>query len=88
VRPWTICPNCTGQRAHLFLALSKPTDEQRLRAAALERLDSMGAREYEALTRRGEAWFVTASVVDPFGNVLGIMYNPHYHEVLASIREA
>jgi predicted enzyme related to lactoylglutathione lyase len=57
-------------------------------AAALERLDSMGAREYEALTRRGEAGFVTASVVDPFGNVLGIMYNPHYLEVLGSIREA
>ncbi len=27
--------------------------------------------------------FVTASVVDPFGNVLGIMHNPHYLEVLA-----
>jgi hypothetical protein len=24
-----------------------------------------------------EAGFVSASVVDPFGNVLGIMYNPH-----------
>jgi hypothetical protein len=23
-------------------------------------------------------------VVDPFGNVLGIMYNPHYLEVLGS----
>jgi predicted enzyme related to lactoylglutathione lyase len=57
-------------------------------AAALERLDSMGAKEYESLTRRGEAGFVTASVVDPFGNVLGIMYNPHYLEVLGSIREA
>ena len=57
-------------------------------AAALERLLSMGAKEYEALTRRGEAGFVTASVVDPFGNVLGVMYNPHYLEVLGSIREA
>jgi predicted enzyme related to lactoylglutathione lyase len=57
-------------------------------AAALERLLSMGATEYEALTRRGEAGFVTASVVDPFGNVLGVMYNPHYLEVLGSIREA
>jgi hypothetical protein len=27
--------------------------------------------------------FVTATVVDPFGNVLGVMYNPHYVEVLA-----
>ncbi|MCT2590433.1 VOC family protein [Streptomyces sp. N2-109] len=47
---------------------------------ALERLLSMGAKEYEPLTERGEG-FVTASVVDPFGNVLGIMYNPHYVEV-------
>jgi hypothetical protein len=27
---------------------------------------------------------VTAAVVDPFGNVLGIMYNPHYVETLES----
>jgi hypothetical protein len=27
---------------------------------------------------------VTAAVVDPFGNVLGIMYNPHYLEILHS----
>ena len=57
-------------------------------AATLERLLSVGVKEYEALTRRGEEGFVTASVVDPFGNVLGIMYNPHYLEVLASTREA
>jgi hypothetical protein len=25
---------------------------------------------------------VTASVIDPFGNVLGVMYNPHYVDVL------
>ena len=39
-------------------------------------------------SRCGEARFVTASVVDPFGNILGVMYNPHYLEVLGSIREA
>jgi hypothetical protein len=39
-------------------------------------------------SRRGEARFVTASVVDPFGNILGVMYNPHFLEVLGSIREA
>lgn len=50
-------------------------------AAALETLMAMGAQEYEPLTQR-EAGFVTASVVDPFGNVLGVMYNPHYLEVL------
>lgn len=26
----------------------------------------------------------TASVVDPFGNVLGVMHDPHYLEVLAA----
>jgi predicted enzyme related to lactoylglutathione lyase len=54
--------------------------------ATLERLLSMGAKEYEPLTPR-EAGFITASVVDPFGNVLGIMYNPHYLEILESRHE-
>jgi catechol 2,3-dioxygenase-like lactoylglutathione lyase family enzyme len=49
--------------------------------AALERLLSMGAKEYLPLTKRGSG-FVDAAVVDPFGNVLGIMYNPHYLEIL------
>lgn len=50
--------------------------------AALEKLLSMGATEYQPYTERGMG-FITASVVDPFGNILGIMYNPHYLEVLA-----
>jgi hypothetical protein len=28
--------------------------------------------------------FVTASVTDPFGNLLGVMYNQHYVDVLAA----
>jgi hypothetical protein len=28
--------------------------------------------------------FVTASVIDPFGNLLGVMYNQHYVDVLAA----
>ena len=28
--------------------------------------------------------FVTASVVDPFGNILGVMYNQHYLDISAS----
>ena len=51
--------------------------------AAFARLIELGAREYDPITKRGESGFVTASVVDPFGNVLGIMYNPHYVEMLA-----
>ena len=48
----------------------------------------MGAREYEPLTHHGEAGVVNASVVDPFGDVLGVMYNPHYLEVLDTTRKA
>jgi predicted enzyme related to lactoylglutathione lyase len=50
--------------------------------AALEKLLSMGAKEYQPYTERGMR-FITASVVDPFGNILGVMYNPHYLEVMA-----
>jgi len=55
--------------------------------ATLERLLSMGAKEHLPPTDRGEG-FITASVVDPFGNILGIMYNPHYLDVLGSTRGA
>ncbi|PFY31378.1 glyoxalase [Bacillus toyonensis] len=50
------------------------------------KLLSMGAKEYEAPTERGEG-FITASIVDPFGNILGIMYNQHYLDVLISNRK-
>jgi len=48
-----------------------------------DRLISMGATAYEEPVERGPG-FVTASVVDPFGNILGVMYNQHYLEVLES----
>ena len=51
--------------------------------ASFERLLSLGATVHEKPIERGPG-FVTASVVDPFGNVLGIMHNPHYLEVLGS----
>lgn len=58
-------------------------------AATLERLLELGAKELEPITERGAGTgFVTASVIDPFGNVLGIMYNPHYVEMLAEVRGA
>jgi predicted enzyme related to lactoylglutathione lyase len=53
-------------------------------AATFEKLLAMGAREYQPITPRGDKGFVTAAVVDPFGNVLGIMYNPHYVQTLRS----
>ncbi|HEX8509529.1 MAG TPA: VOC family protein [Propionibacteriaceae bacterium] len=56
--------------------------------ATFERLLAMGATEYQPITPRGNGDFVTAAVVDPFGNVLGVMYNPHYLEILATLRPA
>ena len=50
--------------------------------AGLDRMLSMGAKEHAPITPRGDKGFVTASVVDPFGNVLGVMYNPHYLDML------
>jgi predicted enzyme related to lactoylglutathione lyase len=55
--------------------------------ATLARLKAMGATDYQPLTPR-EAGFITASVVDPFGNILGVMVNPHYLEMLGSARNA
>lgn len=52
--------------------------------AMLEKLLAMGATEYQPITKHGDAGFVTASVKDPFGNILGIMYNPHYLEILGA----
>jgi predicted enzyme related to lactoylglutathione lyase len=48
---------------------------------SLKRLLDMGAKLREGITEHGPG-FVTASVVDPFGNVLGIMFNQHYLDVL------
>lgn len=49
--------------------------------ATLNHLTGIGATEYEPVTPRGEG-FVTASVLDPFGNILGLIHSPHYLEHL------
>jgi predicted enzyme related to lactoylglutathione lyase len=51
--------------------------------ATLDRLLSLGAKQLQPVTEQGPG-FVTASVIDPFGNVLGIMYNRHYLDVLGN----
>ncbi|MCP2318829.1 hypothetical protein APR12_004188 [Nocardia amikacinitolerans] len=52
--------------------------------ATFQRLLELGAEEYDPITPRGNGeGFVTAAVVDPFGNIIGIMSNPHYREVVA-----
>lgn len=52
-------------------------------ASAFERLLSLGAAVHDKPVERGPG-FVTASVVDPFGNILGVMYNQHYLDILAA----
>lgn len=55
--------------------------------AALDRLLSLGATAHLPITHHGDgSGFSTASVVDPFGNILGIMNNPHYLSILAGQR--
>jgi hypothetical protein len=53
-------------------------------AGAVRELLAAGAREHQPITERGSGTgFVTASVIDPFGNILGVMSNPHYPDMLA-----
>lgn len=50
----------------------------------LDTLLSLGATLFQPMTDHSNdtGRFVTASVVDPFGNVLGIMTNVHYLDIL------
>lgn len=49
--------------------------------AVLARLKQKGATLHQPPRDFGTG-YIGASVIDPFGNILGIMYNPHYLEVL------
>ncbi|CAN7614540.1 VOC family protein [Paenibacillus sp. LjRoot56] len=55
-------------------------------ACMLGKLKELGATEYEPLTERGVNWF-TASVVDPFGNIIGLIHSPHYREVWSAMQQ-
>ncbi|WP_426037775.1 VOC family protein [Cypionkella sp. TWP1-2-1b2] len=52
-------------------------------SAPLAQLIKLGAQENEPVTELG-CEFATASVVYPFGNILGLMHSPHYLQTLAS----
>ncbi|QNP75453.1 VOC family protein [Streptomyces roseirectus] len=54
--------------------------------SALDRLLALGATLHEPLREFGEG-FTGAAVVDPFGNLLGIMNNRHYTDILTSRRQ-
>ena len=48
--------------------------------ATFKHILKQGAAELQAPEDRGHG-FVTATVVDPFSNILGLMHNPHYIEM-------
>lgn len=50
--------------------------------AAVQRAIDLGATAHEPIKEQGPG-FVTASVVAPFGNILGLMSNAHYVQVVA-----
>jgi len=52
-------------------------------AAELRRLESLGAAVRDPLQDVGEG-ILTATVADPFGNVFGVIENPHF--ALAKVR--
>ena len=45
--------------------------------AEVDRLTALGATEFDPVTQRGEGWF-SASVTDPFGNLVGLIQSPHW----------
>lgn len=51
--------------------------------ATYARLLALGATTHEPVIERGPG-FVTASVVDPFGNLVGVMFNRHYIDILGA----
>ncbi|GAA1549174.1 VOC family protein [Kribbella hippodromi] len=54
--------------------------------ATVARLLELGATLHEEITDRGEnTGFRTAAFVDPFGNLLGVMNNPHYLDILGQL---
>ncbi|WP_310724319.1 VOC family protein [Streptomyces sp. N2A] len=48
--------------------------------AVMARLLKLDAKEHEPLRDYGD--FRAGTVLDPFGNILGVMHNPHYAQVL------
>jgi predicted enzyme related to lactoylglutathione lyase len=54
---------------------------------ALDRLITLGAKPFHPPRDFGDG-FVGAAVLDPFGNIFGVMNNPHYLEVLGKFKAA
>ncbi len=44
---------------------------------ATKRMIELRADEFDPVTERGEGWW-SASLVDPFGNLIGLIQSPHW----------
>ena len=80
---WASSTAATSRTAAAPAAPSCPGTSTTSRAP-LDRLIALGATEHDGIRERGEG-FTTASVVDPFGNLLGIMTNPHWLEITGAL---
>lgn len=45
--------------------------------SAFDHVIDLGATAFDPITQRGEGWW-SASVSDPFGNLLGLIQSPHW----------
>ncbi|MGO1235109.1 MAG: VOC family protein [Microbacterium gubbeenense] len=45
--------------------------------SSFDRLIELGAIEFDPITQRGDGWW-SASVSDPFGNLVGLIQSPHW----------
>jgi Predicted enzyme related to lactoylglutathione lyase len=52
--------------------------------AAMANLEECGGFPKEPKTPRGNTGFITASFLDPWGNEIGLIKNPHYEEIRKS----
>ena len=52
------------------------------------RLEELGATVKEPIRNFGDLGFRAAAVIDPFGNLVGVMENPHYEQILANTTPA
>lgn len=52
--------------------------------AAVARLLQLGATQHDEIRQRGGG-FITATVADPFGNLFGVMKNPHFEAIVERV---
>lgn len=54
---------------------------------SVARLEELGATVKEPIWAIGDKGFRVATVVDPIGNLVGVMENPHYESILQQLKD-